>query len=139
MKHMVGAVKMLGLFNGRDIGRLFHDADQALVARRTAAVNTRVHVRDVVAERAQPQIGLDVVDRTGESLRIFIARAQDVEGETLRALAANAGQLLQFVNQPGHGLSELGHRIESVAFRVRPTCKASEKPGLRQPAATGCL
>jgi hypothetical protein len=34
-----------------------------------------------------------------------------VEGEPLRALAADAGQLLQFVNQASHWLGKLGHCV----------------------------
>jgi hypothetical protein len=50
------------------------------------------------------------VDGTGQRIGILIAGSQDVEGEPLRALAANAGQLFQFVDQPAHGLGKFGHK-----------------------------
>jgi hypothetical protein len=35
-----------------------------------------------------------------------------MEGETLRALAPDSGQLLQFINEPGHRLGKFRHVFE---------------------------
>src|SRR5216683_3137891 len=48
VKHVVYAVKVLCLFDGGDVGRLFDHAHQALIAGGAAAIDARVKVRDVV-------------------------------------------------------------------------------------------
>src|SRR5208282_4046173 len=60
VEHVVDAVKMPRLLDGGNVGRLFDHADQLLIAGRTAAVDTGIDVGDVVADRAQTQLGLDV-------------------------------------------------------------------------------
>jgi len=103
------SIEVLGLFDGSDIRGLFHDAHQTLVAGRTGAVRAGIDVGDVVADRAETEIRFDVPDGLGQAFGIFIAGAEDVEGQTLRALGADAGELFQFINEPRHGFGKLGH------------------------------
>ena len=107
---MVDAVKMPRLFDCGDVGRFFDHADQFLISGGTAAIYAGIDVGDVVADRAQTQLGLDVSDGGGEGFGIVFARSQNMKGETLRALAADSRQLLEFVDQPGHRFGKLGHR-----------------------------
>jgi hypothetical protein len=60
--------------------------------------------RDVVADGAEAQAGLQVAHSVGQRRSILAGGAQDVEGEALGALGAHAGQLLQLFNEPSHGL-----------------------------------
>ena len=93
-----------------DVGRLLDHAHQPLIAGRAGAIDARIDVGDVVAHRTQPQAGFHVAHRGGQRLGVFIAGAQNVEGQPLRALRAHARQLLQLVNQPRHRLRKFRHR-----------------------------
>ena len=110
VQHVIDAVVVACLLDGRDVGRLLHHANQPLVAGGAAAVDAGIDVGDVVALRAQVQLGLDVADGAGQRLRVVVAGAQDVKSEALRALAAHAGQLFQLVYEARHGLSESRHK-----------------------------
>ena len=54
----LGSVGRPAAFNGIDIGGLFHDAHESLVTRGAAAVDARIDVCDVVANRAEVKIFL---------------------------------------------------------------------------------
>src|SRR6266852_3184749 len=102
---------MARLFDGGDVGRLLHYADEFLIAGRTAAVDAGIDVGDVVADRAETQLGLDIANGGGESFGVIFARAEDMKGEALRALAADSRQLLEFVDEPGHGFGKTRHFV----------------------------
>src|SRR5438309_1636925 len=106
---MVSAVEVARLLDGSDVRRFLDDAHQALVARRAAAIGAGIDVGDVVADRAKAELGLDVADSLSQCFGI--AGAQDVEGQALSALTSDPGQLIQFINEPGHRLGKAGHRI----------------------------
>src|SRR5437870_12551958 len=97
------------LLDGGDVGGLFDHADQALVASGARAVGAGVNIGDVVADGAQPQTGLDIVNRAGESVGVVSSRAQNMKRQPLGRLAANAGKFLQLVNETGHRFSEARH------------------------------
>jgi hypothetical protein len=59
VEDVVDAVVAAGLFDGGDVGGLFDDADDALVARGVGAVGAGVDVGDVVAERAEAEVLLE--------------------------------------------------------------------------------
>jgi hypothetical protein len=69
-----------------------------------------VDVGDVIADGAEVEIGFDVAHGGGKSFGIVLARAEDMEGKPLRALAADSRQLLEFVDKPGHRLGKFRHR-----------------------------
>ena len=69
------------------------------MARRRAAIEARVGIRDVVAHRAFADIGFRVANRVGKRHRVFRLRAQQKKREPLRRFLADAGQMFQFVDQ----------------------------------------
>jgi len=109
VQHVVDAVEVVRLLNGGDVGGLLDHADQALVAGCAGAIDAGVDVGDVIAHRAQAQVGLDVAHGGGEGFGIFVAGAQDVEGQPLRAFRADAGELFQLVDQARHRFGKFRH------------------------------
>src|SRR5207249_7987747 len=101
-----------------DVRGLFHYANLPLIAGGTAAIGTWVNIRDVVADRTEPQVGFDVAHSGGERFGIFVAGTQNIESKPLRALAADSGQLLQFFNQPRHRLSKAIHS-EGMILKIK--------------------
>ena len=95
--------------DGGNVGRLLDHADHAVVARGTDAVGAGVDIGDVVADRAEAQVGLQAAHRLGQGRRILVGGAQNVEGEALRALGSHARQFLQLFNEPGHRLGIAAH------------------------------
>src|SRR6476661_2459113 len=112
MEHMENSVEVLCLFNGRDVGWLFDHADQSLIARWAGAIRARIDVGDVVANRAQAQIGFDIAHRGSQGLSIFVARAENVESQALRALGSDAWKLFQLIDQARHGFGKFRHKFE---------------------------
>ena len=84
MEDVVDAVVAAGFFDGGDVGGLFDDADEALVAGGRGAVEAGVDVGDVVADGAEAERGFEGADGVGERGGVGVGRAQDVEGEALR-------------------------------------------------------
>ena len=87
----------------------FDDADEALVARGAGAIDAGVDVGDVVADGAEAQAGLELADGVGECFGVLIAGAQEMEGESLRALCSDAGQFFKLFDEAGHGLCKARH------------------------------
>ena len=56
VEDVVDAVVAAGLFDGGDVGGLFDDADEALVAGGAGAVAAGVDVGDVVADGAEAEV-----------------------------------------------------------------------------------
>jgi len=111
VEDVINAVIGAGLFDSIDVRRLFYDADETLVARRTAAIGAGINVSDVVANRAESEVLLEREDSLRERCGVRIAPAQDVEGIALRGFRADAGKLAELVDQTGHGFGEAGsHR-----------------------------
>src|SRR5258708_37171030 len=106
---MIDAVVKAGFFNGRYAGRVFDRADHALVARGIGAIGTGIDIGNIAANRAEMKVLLEVANGQGESVGVRRARTQQTERHPLGALAAHAGQLLQFVNESSHRLSEFNH------------------------------
>ena len=71
----------------------------AVVAALVAAAGAWIDIGDAVADRAVGDGVLHVANGRAQALGVLAGRAQDVEGETLRALAADARQALQLVDQ----------------------------------------
>src|ERR1022692_4794283 len=104
---MIDAVIMARFFRGGDVGWLLDNADELLVASRTAAIDTRIDVGNVVADGAQTQFLFEVTNGGGEGFGVIGAGTENVKGEALRAFVADAGQLLQFVDEPRHRFGKL--------------------------------
>ena len=105
VQHVIDAV-VVRAFDDGDAGRLFDDANLALIARRARAIDARIDIGDVVADGAEAQLCLELADGVGERIGIRGARAQNVKGEALRALGSDAGQLAQLLDEARHGLCE---------------------------------
>jgi hypothetical protein len=103
------SIEVLRLINGGDVGRLFDDADQALVARGAGAIYAGIDVGNVVADGAETKIGFDITDSDGEGFGVFIAGAENVKSQALRALGSNARELFQLIDQARHGFGESVH------------------------------
>jgi len=113
VQDVVDALVASGAFDAGDAGGFLDDAHQALVADGAAAVGAGIYVGYVVADGAEAQGGFEGAHGVGEGGGVFVGRAQDVEGEALRTLGADAGEFFEFVDEPGHGLGVTGH-----VFRV---------------------
>ena len=50
-------------------------------------------------------------DCVGKGSGVFVGGAQEMEGKALGALGAYAGELFEFVDEPGHGLGVAGHGL----------------------------
>ena len=98
VQHVINAVIAARLLNGRDVCRLFHNAHQPLVARWAAAIDAGVDVGDIAANRAEVKTRFHLPDRLRELFGVFVARSQDVEGQTLSCFAADSRQLLQLID-----------------------------------------
>ena len=94
---------------------------------RVAAILAGLAVADVVAERAEAQLVLDVEDRLRQVLGVVAAGAQHMEGEPLRGFLADAGEAFEFGDQPGERFGEIGHvlRTARAAGPCRPACRPS--------------
>jgi hypothetical protein len=114
MQHVVNAVVTACFLNRSDIRGLFYDANQALVARGAAAVDARIDIRDIAANRAEVKIRFHLPDGVGEQFSIFVAGAKDMEGQTLGRLAADSRQLLQFFDEPRHRLCEFRQLVLGI-------------------------
>ena len=108
VQYVIDAVLAARLFDRRDISRFIDNADQTLIPRSAAAVYAGINVGDVAANRAEMKTRLDLTNCLGKQVGIFVAGAQDVKGEPLCRLAANARQLLQFIDEPRHRFGEFG-------------------------------
>ena len=98
---MIQTAELASLLDDGHVLRLLDDADQTLVARGARAVHARVGVCDVVARRAVRDALLDVANGVAEMFGVLARMPQDVKGQTLGALASDAGQLLQLLDEPG--------------------------------------
>ena len=88
MQNMVDAIKVLGLFDGGNVGRFFHHADQSQVAGGAAAVHAGIHVGDVVyTDGASRRLAFTSRTTLARALGIVVGRSQDMrEREPLRSL-----------------------------------------------------
>ena len=119
-QHVVGAVVVAAPLDGQHVGRLLHDADHPAVARLVGADRARVDIGHVVADGAVGDAVLDVADRLAQQVGLRARRLQDVEREALRALAADARQALQLLDEAREGF-RLGHACVPGAA----TCRAA--------------
>ena len=109
MQYVIHPVEMLCLLDRGDVCGSSTTHTMPLVARRTAAVHTRIDVGDVVADRTQPEARFHVPHGDSQRLSVVVTRSQDVKRQALRALRTDSRQLLQFIDQPRHRLSKFRH------------------------------
>jgi hypothetical protein len=93
----------------------------------------------MLLHRAETKIGLNVAHGCGKSFGVFVAGAQDVESQTLRAFGADARKLFQLIDQAGHGFGEFRHFqftfnrlvIFDVAYAIWSAARKCIGPSLR--------
>jgi hypothetical protein len=90
MKNVINAVIKPRLFNGRNIGGLFHYANEALVSSGAGAIATWINICDVAAYGTKMKLLFKIANGGRERVGIFSAGPQYVKCQTLGALAANA-------------------------------------------------
>src|SRR5205823_757843 len=100
-QHVIDAAELARLLHHRYVLRLLDHADYALVARRVRAEDARILIRDVVAGGAVGDALLHLADGVAQPLGLVTRILEDVKREALRAFGADAGQLLQLLNEPG--------------------------------------
>ena len=125
---VVNTVEGAGLFEGHEIARLLDDADGRLVAARVAAdgADGLVGLGQVEADLAMADLLLGGADRLGQ-LEGFLGRAsQQVMGEPLGGLGADAGQASQGGDQAIHD-----RRVAGAGHRQGPSPPgpAARRPG----------
>jgi hypothetical protein len=99
VEDVIDAVVGASLLDGGDVGGLLDDADEALVAGGAGAVGAGIDVCDVVAEGAEAEMLFDLADGVREGFGVLQRRTEDVKGEALRGLGADAGELAQLFDE----------------------------------------
>src|SRR3954470_5440900 len=100
VEHMVATVELARALHGEEIGYRLDHADDLVVAPRVAADAARILRGEIAADRAEPHLALEGEERLGEIARVLRRSAQDVEGEALRRLLADAGKLCEEQREP---------------------------------------
>ena len=117
VEDVVEALELARPLEGEDVERLLDDAQPRLVAHRVAADRAQRLVADVEAAIAEDDLVADVDERRGQRPRLRVGGAQQVVGQALGGLGADARQARERLDQPRDGLDERGgHRA------TRPTC-----------------
>jgi hypothetical protein len=106
VENVVYAVVAACLLYRRDIRRLFDNADNALIACGARAINAGIDIGDVVAVGAKSQLLFKFADGVSKCAGILGAGSQNMKGQPLGILGADARQLLEFFNEPRHGLGK---------------------------------
>ena len=103
VQDVVAAAEAAGALDGKDIQRLLDDADDAVIAAGVGADATGVGLGEVLTDGAEPNALFDVEQGGGQFLRFNFGRAEDVVGEALGRLGADAGQAVEGFDEPGEG------------------------------------
>ena len=99
-EHVVQAAVLARLLDHHHVLRLLDDADHALIARWTYTEYTGIGGGDVVTRRAVGHLLLDVPDRLAQPLGVVAWILEQVERKALRTFGADAGELLELLDQP---------------------------------------
>src|SRR5579883_904733 len=125
-ENVVHAAVGARFFDSENVVRFLDDADAALIAIRADAVQTGVGIGDVVADGALADFFLGVANGVGESQRVLGCGAEQMKGEALGGFLANAGEMLEFVDETFDWSGEIGHE----------RCVAQGRSG-RKPVGSG--
>ena len=90
VEDVVEALELARPLEGEDVERLLDDAQAGLVAARVAADRTERLIADVEAAVAEDDLVADVDERRGERARLGVLGPQQVEGQPLGGLRADA-------------------------------------------------
>ncbi len=98
-QHVVAAVELAGALDGDDVARLLDDAHDPWVAPVVGAERAELGVGDVEAAGTEADPCLGFADRPGQAGDIVAGDLEQVEGDPLRRLRADAGQPAELVDQ----------------------------------------
>jgi len=104
VQHVIHAVVAACALHSFDVRWFLDHAHQALIARWTSAVRTRIHIGNVVADRAEAQVFLEPAHGLGQRRRVFAGRAQNVEGKPLSGFCTDPGSFSVLQSAAGHWL-----------------------------------
>ena len=111
VEDVVEALELAGPLEGEDVERLLDDAQPGRVAARVAADRAERLVADVEAALAEDDLVADVDEGRGQRPRLGIRAPEEVEGQALGRLRADARQARERLDQAGDRLDDgAGHR-----------------------------
>ena len=90
MKYMVYPVEFTRFLVRRQIARIFHDHDHAVISGLTPADRTEFLIRQGKALLTVMDIVLCVADRAGETVYLFLRHVDDMECQTLGRLISDS-------------------------------------------------
>lgn len=96
---MVAARELPGPLDRDDVLGLLDNAEGVGVAARIGADSAERVLGDIAADRAELDLGLDLGERRDEPLDVGFVGREQVEGDALRALGPDPGQLPEFVDK----------------------------------------
>ena len=111
VEHVVASVILAGALDGDHVARVGHHADDVLVALRGRADGAKPPIGQVAADGAASHGALGLDDGVGKGLRFLLRQAQHVEGKALRALAADAGQARELLDELFKRRGKVLHRL----------------------------
>jgi hypothetical protein len=100
LEDVVEAAELAAALDGQDVERLLDDAELGGVAARVAADAAEVALGDEEAAAAGADLVAQVEQRGAEALDLVARCAHAVEGEALRRLGPDAGELAQLGGEP---------------------------------------
>jgi hypothetical protein len=90
VQDMVHTVIKSGFLDGSNVRGLFYHANQPLIAGRAGAIAARINIRNIAAHGAQVKFFFKITDSRSQAVSVLCTGPQNVEGQALSALAANA-------------------------------------------------
>jgi hypothetical protein len=87
----------------------FDDADRFVVASRTDAIEARVGVGDVVADRALADFFLGVANGVGKGEGFFGFGTEQMEGQALGRFLADTREMFESVDESFNWGGKIGH------------------------------
>src|SRR5262249_8265491 len=131
-EHVIAPAELAGALEGQEIVGLFHDTEGAALPRRIAADPAGILLGDVEAHRAVEDPRLELRQRLGELSDLVRRSLEKEEGEALRRLRPDAGQLLERFDEPRDGLGIVRHHAYAITCRGRgssgPTRACRSRP-----------
>ncbi len=103
MEDVIEAAEAARAFDGQGVQGLLHHADEGTVPLGVAAEAAGVYVRQVLADGTEDDALLGLQKGLGQGPHLGQGGPQDVVGEALGALGADAWQLVELLDEPGDG------------------------------------
>ena len=128
-EHVVAAAELPGPLDRDDVLGLLDDADHREVAAWVPADPALLLLGDVAADRAEPDLVLDLGQRSHQPSNIDRIGGEQVERDPLGALRADAGKPAELVDQVlDRAFVHVARRPRSLAGRGCRPCRRSSGP-----------